>query len=366
MTDEQIRRTPLFTAHRAAGARTVPFAGWDLPLQYRDGIIAEVRAVRSSAGMFDVSHMGRLQFAGPGAVAFLGTVLATDVADIAPGRARYTVMCNEAGGIIDDLIVYRITPDQCLMIVNAGNAGAVLGWILPQAHAFGGVSCVDLTADIAMIAVQGPEAASIVDRLCPLPASSIRPFRIRMTEVAGIPARVSRTGYTGEDGFEIMPPSDRAVELWDRLAAEGVVPCGLGARDVLRLEAGFLLHGADISSETNPYEAGLERFTDIDTPGYVAADALREIQAAGTPRVLVGFRMIGRGIPRRGQALTRAGEEVGFVTSGTHSPTLDANIGMGYVDREVSRAGTRFEVDVRGRMVEAEVVNLPFHPRRRS
>lgn len=344
----------------------VEFGGWDMPVQYPDGILSEVRSVRNNAGMFDVSHMARFQFVGPEAVAFLDRMLAADVAGLRQGRARYHVICNEQGGIIDDAIVYRVTEDQCLLVVNAGNVDAVKEFLIPAAQQNGGVFFADLSNDVAMIAVQGPNAVEIVDRLCPLPASSIRPFRLRRGEVAGIPSRIARTGYTGEDGFEIMPPADRATDLWRALEAEGVVAAGLGARDVLRLEAGLMLHGNDMMVENNPYEAGLERFTYIETPGYIAGEALKAIRDAGTPRVITGFRMVGRGIPRHGLAVINDGKEVGVVTSGTHSPTLDDNIGMGYVDRDLSNEGTRFEIDIRGRLVEAEVVPLPFYSRKRS
>ena len=344
----------------------VEFGGWDMPVQYPAGILSEVRSVRDNAGMFDVSHMARFQFVGPEAVAFLDRMLAADVTGLRQGRARYHVICNEQGGIIDDAIVYRVTEDQCLLVVNAGNADAVKEFLIPAAQQNGGVFFADLSDDVAMIAVQGPNAVEIVDRLCPLPASSIRPFRLRRAEVAGIPSRIARTGYTGEDGFEIMPPADRATDLWRALEAEGVVPAGLGARDVLRLEAGLMLHGNDMTVENNPYEAGLERFTYTETPGYIAGEALKAIRDAGTPRVITGFRMVGRGIPRHGLAVINDGKEVGVVTSGTHSPTLDDNIGMGYVDRGLSNEGTRFEIDIRGRLVEAEVVPLPFYSRKRS
>ena len=364
--DTALKKTPLHLTHVAAGARMVEFGGWDMPVQYSNGILAEVRAVRENAGMFDVSHMARFQFVGPEAVAFLDRMLAADVAGLRQGRARYHVICNAQGGIIDDAIVYRITEDQCLLVANAGNADSVKEFLIPAAQQNGGVFFSDLSEDVAMIAVQGPNAVEIVDRLCPLPASSIRPFRVRRAEVAGIPSRIARTGYTGEDGFEIMPPADRVVELWKALEAEGVVPAGLGARDVLRLEAGLMLHGNDMTVDNNPYEAGLERFTHIDTPGYVAGGALKAIKVAGTARVITGFKMVGRGIPRHGLAVIKDGTEVGIVTSGTHSPTLDANIGMGYVDRGLSDEGTRFEIDVRGRLVEAEVVPLPFYSRGRD
>lgn len=361
-----LKKTPLHLTHVAAGARMVEFGGWDMPVQYPDGILAEVRAVRENAGMFDVSHMARFQFVGPEAVGFLDRMLAADVAGLRQGRARYHVICNEQGGIIDDAIVYRITEDQCLLVANAGNADAVREFLIPAAQQNGGVFFSDLSEDVAMIAVQGPNAVEIVDRLCPLPASSVRPFRVRRAEVAGIPSRIARTGYTGEDGFEIMPPADQVAELWNALEAEGVKPAGLGARDVLRLEAGLMLHGNDMTADNNPYEAGLERFTHIETPGYIAGDALAAIRDAGTARVITGFRMVGRGIPRHGLSVIKDEKEVGIVTSGTHSPTLDANIGMGYVDRGLSDEGTRFEIDVRGRLVEAEVVPLPFYSRPRK
>jgi len=367
MPDEQVlKKTPLHQTHLASGARMVEFGGWDMPVQYSDGILSEVRSVRENAGMFDVSHMARFQFVGPEAVSFLDRMLAADVAGLRNGRARYHVICNENGGIIDDAIVYRVTDDQCMLVANAGNADAVREFLIPAAQQNGGVFFADLSDDIAMIAVQGPNAVEIVDRICPLPASSVRPFRLRRAEVAGVPCRVARTGYTGEDGFEIMPPSDRAAELWRALETEGVAPAGLGARDVLRLEAGLMLHGNDMTVDNNPYEAGLERFTYIDTPGYIAGESLAAIRDAGTARVIVGFRMVGRGIPRHGLAVLKEGTEVGIVTSGTHSPTLDDNIGMGYVDRGLSDEGTRFEIDVRGRLVEAEVVPLPFYSRKRS
>ena len=360
-----LKKTPLHLTHLAAGARMVDFGGWDMPVQYSNGILAEVRAVRENAGMFDVSHMARFQFVGPEAVTFLDRMLAAHVGGLGQGRARYHVICNAKGGIIDDAIVYRITEDQCLLVANAGNAEAVREFLIPAAQQNGGVFFSDLSNDVAMIAVQGPNAVEIIDRLCPSSASSIRPFRVRRAEIAGIPSRIARTGYTGEDGFEIMPPADRVSEVWDTLETEGVVPAGLGARDVLRLEAGLMLHGNDMTVDNNPYEAGLERFTHIETPGYIASESLRAIRELGTLRVMTGFRMIGRGIPRHGMSVIKDEKDIGIVTSGTHSPTLDANIGMGYVDRAFSNEGTRFNIDVRGRLVEAEVVTLPFYSRPR-
>ncbi|MFW6195457.1 MAG: glycine cleavage system aminomethyltransferase GcvT, partial [Chloroflexota bacterium] len=354
---------PLFDAHKAAGARMVPFAGWEMPVQYSDGIIAEVKAVRNDVGVFDVSHMGRLIFSGPGAEGFLDRLLSADVAALRQGRAKYHLICNQEGGIIDDAIIYRLGSEEFLHVVNAGNKQAVLDWIGPQLADAEGVEMADVTDHISMIAAQGPRAVALVDELADTDVASSRPFRIREAVVAGTACRLARTGYTGEDGFEIMPPAEHAEDLWNALLERGAKPCGLGARDVLRLEAGLMLHGSDMDVSNNPYEAGLDRFTFIDTPGYVAGEVLRSIRERGTPRVIVGFKMIGRGIPRHGQAIFKDGKEVGVVTSGTHSPTLDANIGMGYVDRGLSEAGTRLEIDVRGRTVEAQVEPLPFYSR---
>ncbi len=361
----QLKRTALYPAHLRAGGRMVGFSGWEMPVNYAGGILAEVRAVRTSAGMFDVSHMGRLRVTGPGAVSFLDTVLSADVAGLRTGRSRYHVICDDEGGIIDDAIVYRLGDEECLLVVNAGNTDAVIDWFEPRIEAHGGVELFNYTEQIAMIAVQGSQAVRILDRFATQPMSGIRPFRIAEASLDGMQMRIARTGYTGEDGYELMPPREAALRTWDMLRDAGVEPCGLGARDVLRLEAGLMLHGTDMDRDNNPFEAGLERFVHLDSPGYVPAEALRRLKVSGTPQVIAGFKMVGRGIPRRGQSILKDGEVVGRVTSGTHSPTLDANIGMGYVDRRFATPSTRFDIDVRGRLVEAETVPLPFYSRRR-
>jgi len=358
------RRTTLYNAHVNLGAKMVPFAGWEMPLNYPGGIISEVKAVRSRAGMFDVSHMARLRFSGPGAVSFLDTILSANIVDMKTGRSKYHVICDEDGGIIDDALVYRIADEECLLVINAGNADEVIGWIKPRLEAHGNIQMFNYTDQVGMIAVQGPEAAAILDKVSETPVSAIKPFRIAEVSVAGAHMRAARTGYTGEDGFEVMPPREALQKVWTAFRDAGVEPCGLGSRDVLRLEAGLMLHGTDITRDNNPYEAGLERFVHITSPGYVAHDALARLRAQGTHRTMVGFKMIGRGIPRHGQAISKSGEAVGIVTSGTHSPTLDANIGMGYVDRRFAAVSTRFEIDVRGRLIEAEVTPLPFYSSR--
>jgi len=359
-------RTRLYDAHVKSGAKLVPFAGWEMPVSYPQGIIAEVASVRTGAGMFDVSHMGRLRVTGHGAVSFLGTVCSANVAGTRPGRSRYHLICNEAGGIIDDAIVYRLDDEECLLVVNAGNKKAVLEWMLPRAQKMGGVSITDTSSDFAMIAVQGPDAVGTVDRISNGGGSRIRPFQIGTIEVAGASMLAGRTGYTGEDGFEVMPASGVAIRVWDRLIAEGVMPCGLGARDVCRLEAGLMLHGVDMTVENNPYEAGLERFLYLDSPGYIAAEALRQIRDQGTRRTIAGFRVLERAIARHGYQVFQGESVVGVVTSGTHSPTLDADIGMGYFDRAFASPGTKLSIDVRGRRVSAEIVSLPFYARARA
>lgn len=363
MPESPLKRTPLYDIHVASGGRMVPFGGWDMPVQYPAGIIAETGSVRQHSGIFDVSHMGRVEFTGSGAVSFLDTVLSADVEALKPGRSKYHVICNEQAGIIDDAIVYRLAEERCLLVINAGNAKVDMEWLLPRARAHGGVTVTDRTAETGMIAIQGPGAVALVDSLSVDAASGIRRFRIAELAVAGIPCLAARTGYTGEDGFELMPAADRSEELWIALKSAGAAECGLGSRDVLRLEAGLMLHGNDMTVENNPYEAGLSWTLKNDKPGYIAGEAIRRIAETGTERVIVGFRMTGRAIPRHGMSIFDGDNQVGIVTSGTHSPTLDADIGMGYVARRLATPGTELEIDVRGRRVGAQVVELPFYKR---
>jgi aminomethyltransferase len=341
-----------------------PFGGWDMPIQY-EGILAETRAVRSGAGMFDVSHMGRVEITGPGAAAFLNRVFSSDVPKLRIGRARYGVICNPQGGIIDDAIVYRLAEKRYLLVPNAGNANEIIDWLSKWAPDDGATMDI-ITDKLAMIAVQGPTAVGILDAMTTRELSKVRQFRIVDAPLMGTDALLARTGYTGEDGFEVMLPSGSAATLWEALTEAGVIPCGLGSRDVLRLEAGLPLHGNDIDAATNPYEAGLGRFVDPDRDGYVAGDTLQRIRDTGPERSLVGFVMRGRGIARQGHPIMNGPEQIGVVTSGSISPTLDMNIGMGYVPNGFSDTGTRLQIDVRGRSIEAEVTPLPFYSRRKS
>jgi aminomethyltransferase len=368
--NESLKKTVLHAKHVEAGAKMVPFGGWDMPVQYSNGIIAEVKAVRNTAGMFDVSHMGRLEFEGPGAESFLGTILSANLPIIKVGRGKYNFICDASGGIIDDAMVYRAGDEKFLLVINAGNTDADMDWINPHLKGSSGFTMNVITDDTAMIAVQGPEAVRIIDELTGDAASKIRRFRIGEAEMNGIPATLARTGYTGEDGFEIVVAADQGVKLWSMLKEAGVVEAGLGARDVLRLEAGLLLHGNDLSTDTNPFEAGFGRFAYFEAPGCIAGLALKQLSTQEQARALVGFKMTGRGIPRTGLNILSGGTSeiddsnvIGIVTSGTHSPTVDGGIGMGYVEKKYSATGTQIVIDVRGRLVEAEVVDMPFYKR---
>jgi aminomethyltransferase len=375
-TSQDLKRTPLFDTHVSLGARMVPFGGWEMPIQYAS-ILDEARAVRSRAGIFDVSHMGRVDIQGPGAAAFLDRVLSINVQAMRTGRARYNLICNEAGGIIDDCIVYRRGEAHFLLIPNAANTPTVLVWLARWSPDYpvsslikGGperqVRIENVTSRFAMIAHQGPQALAMLQELTSTDLSSIRPFAAVEAQVAGEDTLLARTGYTGEDGFELILPSEAAPRVWKLLMDKGAVPCGLGARDVLRLEAGLLLHGNDMDTSANPYEAGLEKFVEPDREGYVAGAALRRIRDQGVDRRLVGFNMVERGIPRHGYPIVHDSRQIGQVTSGGHSPTLDMSIGLGYVPTDYSTVGSRFHVDIRGRLVEAEVTSLPFYSRRKS
>ncbi len=360
-----VRRTPLFQTHVSLGGRMVPFAGWEMPIQF-EGILDEARSVRSASGLFDVSHMGRLRFTGRGAAPFLHYFLSANVLQLATGRARYHVICNEQGGIIDDAVVYRLGEERFLLVVNAANTATVLDWLGPPAAKRQDMVMEEITAEYAMIAFQGPQAAAILEPLSSVPTSSLRLFSCAETQVAGKDVLLARTGYTGEDGFEFILPQGDAEHMWRLLVDKGAKSCGLGARDVLRLEASLLLSGTDMDTSVNPFEAGLERFVYLDKEDYVAGPALQRIKEQGLSRRLVGFRMVERGIPRHDYSILDGQERIGQVTSGGYSPTLDSGIGLGYVPTEYSEPGTRLRVDIRGRATEAVVVSLPFYSRRRS
>jgi aminomethyltransferase len=372
-------RTALYQTHVDLGARMVPFGGWDMPVQYH-GTIGEVEAVRNSAGLFDVSHMGRLHIGGPNAAGLLDTLLTGSASSLRVGRARYCFICNERGGVIDDTIFYRLSEDEFLLIPNAGNRDEVALWFDRQLalHYDGrGVQITDRTMLTGLIAVQGPSAADIVDRWCedfapgvrlarnpgrtPVP-SLLRPFTWGRGHIDGRRAFIGRTGYTGEDGFELAVGSSDAVAIWRKLTDAGAVPCGLGARDVLRLEAGLPLHGHELTDTISPIEAGLGRFVRRDG-GYNGADVLDYQRVYGTGRSLVGLTLPGRSAPRAGYDILADGTVVGTVSSGSYSPTLECCIAMAFVDSAHAAPGTTLTVDIRGRSAEVTTVELPFYQR---
>ena len=359
-----LRTTPLNQAHRDAGARMVEFAGWDMPVQY-EGILSEARAVRGSAGIFDVSHMGRLVIEGPGAAAYLDRVLSVNVPGLRVGRARYGVVCDESGGIIDDCIVYRLGGERYLLVPNAANTTAVKDWLARWSPSADEAATTDVTEELAMIALQGPGAIDLLGPLVDADICGLRPFALCQGLINGAPATIARTGYTGEDGVEFFVPSGAAAGIWAALAERGAALCGLGARDVLRLEAGLLLHGSDMDVTVNPYEAGLGRFVSAGREGYVAGPALLRIKEAGPSRARAGLDVSGRRVVRGGHLILSGGTQVGLVTSGSYSPTLDRNIALGYVPTAFAAEGTRLTVDVRGNEVEVEVASLPFYLRER-
>ena len=357
-----LSHTALYDLHVSLGARIVPFAGWEMPIQYQ-GILAETREVRSEAGIFDVSHMGRLEITGPQTSGLLDWVTTANASSMRARRARYALICNEQGGIIDDVVFYRRSEEEFLLVCNASNRPQVVEWIKGwAAEKFPETSMDDVTESTAMIALQGPQAVQVLGRISPLDLSALRFFASANTTAAGIDAFVGRTGYTGEDGFELTVAAGEAAKLWRALMEQGASPCGLGARDILRLEAGLPLHGNDIDPTTTPIEASLDRFAKLDHD-FVGADVVRRQLEEGPPRRLVGLNVEGRSIARNGYSLISGGKAVGYVTSGTHSPTLGRVIAMGYLDADTASSGREIFVDIRGKLSQAEMVDMPFYSR---
>ena len=356
--------TPLYDTHVDIGARIVPFAGWDMPVQYPDGVIHEVNAVRTAAGIFDVSHMARIEITGTDSARFLDTLLSQPASKLRHGQAKYHVICDANGGIIDDAIVYHLEPGRFLLVANAGNAEEVKRWLTDNLSASSlDAELQDISDDIAMIALQGPRAVEIASEVSGEDAGAIRRFHAGQLTMDGERVLAARTGYTGEDGFEIMCDSGHAAAIWRLFMEHGAAPCGLAARDVLRLEAGLLLHGSDMTRENNPYEVGLGWTVTPDRSEYIARDALMAIRDAGTARTLAGFKLAGRGIARAGHEVYVGDAQVGVVTSGTFSPTLKSAIGLAMVESAYAMPGTRIGVDIRGRMVESVMVQPPFYRR---
>ncbi|HEX7183385.1 MAG TPA: glycine cleavage system aminomethyltransferase GcvT [Thermoanaerobaculia bacterium] len=359
---EDLKRTPLHAFHAEQGARLVEFAGWEMPVQY-DGVIEEHRAVRTAAGMFDVSHMGEVRVRGAGAEALLQRLTPNDVSKLAPGRAHYSGLLTEQGTYVDDLLIYRLAADDFLVVVNASNAGRDFEWIASRAS--GEAEVTDESDRYALIALQGPKALEILKPLASPEAAGLKYYGFLQGEVAGRPALISRTGYTGEDGFELYLSPEDAPEVWRRLLDAGVKPAGLGARDTLRLEAAMALYGHEIDETTTPFEAGLGWVVKLDKGEFLGREALQAQRADGLSRKLVGFEVQGRGIARQGHTVLsgEGGQPVGAVTSGTWSPTFEKALGMAYVPSEMAAPGTPLVLDVRGKPVPAAVVETPFYRR---
>ena len=370
-TDPPLRSTPLHAAHEQLGARMVPFAGWSMPVQYT-GIVAEHRAVRTAAGLFDVSHMGEIDVTGPGAAACVARLACLDVGRLAVGAARYSLILDEAGGVIDDVIVYRpggrFAADGYRIVANAANTDVVVEHARAVAAGMSGVELRDRSAEFGLIAIQGPHAEGVLQGVATADLAAIGTYRCGETEVTGSAALVARTGYTGEDGFEVFVAADRTEALWTALleagASAGVQPAGLGARDTLRLEASLPLYGHELTRDVSPLEAGLGRFVSRGD-AYVGASAIAAQRAAGVARRLACLQLDGRAIARAGFAITTAGgEPAGTVTSGGHAPWLERSVAMGLVAREHAAVGGELAVTIRGRQVAATVVQRPFYRRK--
>ena len=366
----ELLRTPLHATHRELGARLVPFAGYEMPVHY-GSILDEHRAVRTAVGLFDLSHMGEIELSGAGAVELLRYAMVSDPAALEIGGAQYSMACEPDGGVIDDLIIYRLDPERFWVVCNASNRRAVVTHLetllADRGHE---ASLEDRSDEIALVAPQGPHAVELLGRASDVDLGALANYRATPGVVAGIECLVARTGYTGEDGFELFCDGTRAAELWaalgERGADLGLVPCGLGSRDTLRLEAGMPLYGNELDRETNPYEINFGRVVKLDKPEFVGREALSAVAEAGPRRRLIGLEMIDNAIPRAGYEVRADGRTVGRVTSGTLSPTLGTKIAMAMVPAELWGIGNEFEVIVRDRPYRAQQVKLPFYRRPRD
>jgi aminomethyltransferase len=363
--DTSLKRTPLFSAHVKAGARMVPFGGWEMPVQYT-GIVQEHRTVRSAGGCFDVSHMGEFEVEGPGALAALQRLTTNDAAALEIGQVQYSVLCYPHGGIVDDLTVYRLGAERYMITVNAGNISK--DWAHVTTDGGAGARWRNVSEATGLIAVQGPKAEALVARLADLDVTRIGYYRFAEGKVAGAATLVSRTGYTGEDGFELYVGAGDTERLWNALLeagrSDGVAPIGLGARDTLRLEMRYALYGNDIDDTTNPLEAGLGWVVKPGKGDFIGREAIERVRAVGPARRLVGLEMTDRAVARHGYPVVKDGAPVGVVTSGSYGPSVNRSIAMAYVASAHAAVGTELGVEIRGQARAARVVKTPFHPSR--
>lgn len=364
-----LKSTPLNAAHRRLGGRMVDFGGWDMPVQYPAGTVEEHLRTRTHSGLFDVSHMGEIEVRGADAISFVNQVTSNDVTKLVDGQAQYSALTTPKGTVVDDLLVYRFAQDHLLLVVNAGTTEKDWDWI--SSHLKGGaVELRNVSSEYCQIAIQGPEAVGILQPLTDLSLDEIKYYHFREGAVDGVPSIVSRTGYTGEDGFEVYAAADKAEQLWNKLleagnfgAAEGVLPCGLAARNTLRLEAGMALYGHEIDETTTLLEANLGWICKLNKGEFEGREALAQQKEGGVGRRLVGFEMTERGIARDDQEVLVNGERVGKVTSGSPAPFLKKNIGFAYVPSQFASEGQDIQIDVRGRAVNAKIVKTPFYRR---
>jgi len=366
-TDTPLKKTPLNARHRASAAKMVPFGGWDMPVEY-SGIVLEHNAVRTRAGVFDVSHMGEIEIAGKDALAAVQRISSNDASRLQVGQAHYSALTTFDGTFVDDMLVYRMAPSHFMLVVNASNIAKDYAWIAAQIQEAGDAAVVDSSSRYALLAIQGPAALDVLQPLCSTGLADIKYYWFTHGEVASARAMISRTGYTGEDGFEIFVPPNMADRVWQALLESGrsadVIPCGLGARDTLRLEAAMRLYGNDIDETTTPLEADLSWIVGWKKESFIGDERLREQKEKGVSRKLVGFEMIDRGIARHGYPVMRGDAPIGVVTSGTQTPYLKKAIGMAYVPMEVTSPGSELTIDVRGRPARATVVPMPFYKRK--
>jgi aminomethyltransferase len=358
-----LKRTPLYERHRAAGAKFVDFGGWEMPVQY-SSILEEHKAVRTAVGLFDVSHMGEIEIRGPRALEVVQRLTTNDASKLEIFQVQYSTLCYPHGGIVDDLTVYRLGSEHFFLCVNAANIDKDLAWIVEQAH--GDADIANTSAQIAQLALQGRHAQAMLQPLCDIPLDFIRYYWSAKGRVQGIDALISRTGYTGEDGFEIYCPAAQGPELWSYLmeagALYGIKPIGLGARDTLRLEMGYALYGNDITAGTTPLQAGLGWIVKLNKGDFIGRHALLKERAEGITRRLVGLEMVDRGVGRAHYHILVDGKVVGEMTSGTVSPSLNKSIGLGYVQTAHAKTGTPLQVDIRGKSAQARVASTPFYP----